>query len=149
MINIKELAVGNWVKFPYGIDKIDELCMWANYAAPATNRPVHVLRLEPIEITPAILEKNGFVRRDDLVKRLGDSLPFICEVGDVESVIVEWRDSYDNGLRDENAEYLDEFWSLSVDGGIYTNFKKVDAKLYVHQLQNALTLCGINKEIKL
>ena len=125
MINIKELSVGNWVKFPHGIDKIDELCMWANYAAPATNRPVHVLRLEPIEITPEILEKNGFYEDGDGV------------YGDDNSYFIPHSSGYDAGTWETHIEPTEGIGDF---GG----------KLkYVHQLQNILTLCGINKEIEL
>lgn len=131
MIDIKELSVGNWVKFPYGIDKIDELCMWANCAAPATNCPVSVENLEPIEITPEILEKNGW--------RLGKYRSATLEFED-KRVVLEFTKFgillrifvvIDNILEDEDFQILD----IRING--------------VHQLQNALALCRIDKEIEL
>ena len=119
MINIKELSVGNWVKFPHGIDKIDELCMWADSAAPATNCPVSVENLEPIAITPEILEKNGIEKEYNI---LYDD--FYCNDDvSVTKAVDEW------------------FIRIGATNSLYVK--------YVHQLQNALTLCGINKEIKL
>ena len=123
MINIKELAVGNWVRFPHGIDKIDELCMWANYAAPATNRPVHVLRLEPIEITPEILEKNGWKFENGYSDTV-DSIGRMIEYYHFEGIL---------------RLYVDDKPYTTIGSGL----------MYVHQLQNALTLCGIDKEIEL
>lgn len=125
MINIKELSVGNWVKFPHGIDKIDELCKRGNYAAIA-NRPVSAERLEPIEITPAILEKNGgfypkgsaWMKLDNHYREL-----WICKHTDG----MYWLYSSGDCDKDENFAEI----------------------RYVHQLQNALTLCGIDKEIEL
>ena len=127
MINIKELAVGNWVRFPYGIDKIDELCMWANYAAPATNRPVHVLRLEPIEITLEILEKNGW--------RLGKYSSATLEIEN-KIVVLEF---YESGTQLR-------IFNRAVDEGLQILDIRISG---IHQLQNALTLCGIDKEIEL
>lgn len=102
--------------------------------------------VQPIELTPEILEKNGFERRDDLCKRMDDALPFILDINEIDSVIVEWRDSFDNGLSDENAESWGEYWSLLVSGMNY-HFKKTADRIYIHDLQHALRLCGIDKEI--
>lgn len=123
MIEIKELSVGNWVKFPYGIDKIDELCMWANFAAPATNCPVHVLRLEPIEITPEILEKNGWKFENGYSNTI-DSIGRMIEYYHFEGIL-----------------------RLYVDDKPYTTIGP--GMMYVHQLQRAFSLCGIQKEITL
>lgn len=139
MINIKELSVGNWVKFPYGIDKIDELCMWANYAAPATNRPVHVLRLEPIEITPEILEKNGF-SNDFYVDEA---------IADYHSVRLEGYSLHIKELQQGGDDALVTYCNGSVNIATELNGEINKEIHFVHQLQNALTLCGINKNIEL
>lgn len=123
MVDIKELAVGNWVRFPHGIDKIDELCMWANSAATATNRPVSVENLEPIAITPEILEKNGWVAHGSNTFR-----HFL------------YADGYDPIIDLMN---INDHWKLDIDGLFIWEIH------FVHQLQNALTLCGIDKEIEL
>ena len=131
MINIKELAVGNWVRFPHGIDKIDELCRWANSAASATKRPVSAENLEPIEITLEILEKNGW--------KLGKYSSATLEFED-KRVILDFTKFgillrifvvIDNILEGEDFQILD----IRING--------------VHQLQNALALCRIDKEIEL
>lgn len=123
MINIKELAVGNWVRFPHGIDKIDELCRWANSAATATNRPVSVENLEPIEITPEILEKNGW-KFDGCYSNTVDSIGRMIEYYHFEGIL-----------------------RLYVDDKPYTTIGP--GMMYVHQLQRAFSLCGIQKEITL
>ena len=104
--------------------------------------------IEPIPLTAEILEKNGFIMRDDLVQSIRDATPFIWDEDDITSVVVEWRDSYDNGERDENAQVWDEYWSIYIDG-IKVRFEKTAPIIYVHELQGALRLCGINLEIKI
>lgn len=83
--------------------------------------------LEPIPLTPEILEKNGFIRgmfygewQFDL-----DSFPF--------SVV----------QRENNSWYLGR-----EEHGIAHNREIIDIS-YVHELQHALRLCGIEKEIEL
>lgn len=133
MINIKELSVGNWVKFPHGIDKIDELCRWANSAATATNRPVSTESLEPIPITPEILEKNGWKYHAPLSDYPADYVTIIDEYQIM-------------------ATYLDEerLWCFTIhsDNEKIRTINQFNIH-YVHQLQNALTLCGIIKNIGL
>lgn len=75
--------------------------------------------LEPIPITPEILEKNGF----------GDE-----EMSD---------DNYGNEIQIDLS--LDEWTHEEETGAIISGYgKKIK---YVHELQNALRLCGIEKEI--
>ena len=103
--------------------------------------------LEPIPLTDKILEKNGFVRREDLVERIDEGLPFVYQREEtLEEVVIKWRDSYDNGFRDENMECWGEYWEMCVFG-ILGRFEKSANILYVHELQHALKLCGIDKEI--
>lgn len=128
MINIKELSVGNWVKFPHGIEKITNLLyiesegrgrLCAGFAGSATLLPVSVKYLEPIEITPEILEKNGIKKEYNI---LYDDFYYNDDVS-ITKVVDEW------------------FVRIGATNSLYVK--------YVHQLQNALTLCGINKEIEL
>ena len=131
MINIKELSIGNWVKFPCGIDKIVDLPyvegkgMCASFAASATLFPVSVKDLEPIEITPEILEKNGFYEDGNDV------------YVDDNSYFIPHSSGFDAGK-----------WETHINPT--EGIGDFDGKLkYVHQLQNALKLCGINKKIEL
>ena len=102
MIDIKELSVGNWVKFPHGIDKIIDLPyiegkgMCASFAASATLFPVSVEDLEPIEITPEILEKNGWkVNRDPKawIALLGENVAVIHNGKKDETFVIIHTDS--------------------------------------------------------
>lgn len=80
--------------------------------------------LEPIPLTPEILEKNGLVKAENprtgtIMYSFRDSL-FRIEVYDFEHVIVV---------------------------SVYTNSMYEGFINNVHELQHALRLCGINKEI--
>ena len=75
--------------------------------------------LEPIPLTPEILEKNGFYRRE---------IPTRDEIG-----------NYYHRKTDPSSIFV----SMSFDDGRdFGNEIK-----YVHQLQHLLKLCGIDKEI--
>lgn len=80
-----------------------------------------------IPITPEILEKNGFVK-----KRCG-----MCDV-------FEWEDEYNRIAIDE---FSDSVWE--VESCCYEfDFPICRARVsFVHELQHALRLCGIDKEI--
>lgn len=81
--------------------------------------------LTPIPLTPEILEQNGFVKQ-----------------------------AYDGWLiSEENGRGLIEYRTDCFDGLLRINYnKKPFSKLmvkvkYIHELQHALRLCGIDKEI--
>ena len=83
--------------------------------------------LFPIPLTPEILEKNGFV------KQAYDG----------------WLISENNGRRliEYRTDYFDGLLRI-----VYAEepFSKISIKLkYVHQLQHALKVCGIDKEIEI
>lgn len=84
-------------------------------------------QVKPIPLTPEILEKNGFVKQ-----------------------------AYDGWLiNEDNSRRLIEYRTDYFDGFLIINytkkpFSKISIKLkHVHELQHALRLCGINKEIVL
>ena len=84
--------------------------------------------LDPISLTPKILEKNGFEKQGFdgwlLVKPMGNDLAWQ----------ILWRTDF-------SSPYL-TIYSYSSQTG---NFSSVVS--YVHQLQHALRLCQIDKEI--
>ena len=84
--------------------------------------------LHPIRLTPELLEKNGFVKLWNQYVLKADKEPFIHLI------------SLDN-LPNANGRML-----VAIKDR-YTNAKI--AITYVHQLQHALRLCGIEKEIEL
>lgn len=82
MIDARELRIGNWVQqFQYGFDhKI-------NSGVEIDN--IKLSQYEPIPITPAVLEKCGFVKIEDGVYRLNgiefifSDSGLICDVREV------------------------------------------------------------------
>ena len=134
MISAKDLMIGDWVKFPIGNEKIIDLPyipgkgICASFAASATLFPVEVEKLEPIPLTAEIIEKNGFgfTRNDN-----------------TDSVWNGWW--IYKGLELATACLnRDEKWPCFIN--IYDSNIKCE---YVHQLQHALRLCEIEKEITL
>ena len=86
-------------------------------------------RLSPIPLTPEILEKNGFENVGSEVYEC-DVLPFY----------IWWeRDRHRLGIDIEDSTY---------DKENFAQMLRVPVS-YVHELQHALRLCGIKKEIVL
>lgn len=102
-----------------------------------------IANFEPIPLTPAILEKNGFYfgytsTEEDMAYSVGASL-------DPDSK--GW-------VYDEGAGAIKVQFPSESDGGqifLYGDFylAMVFDKIHVHQLQHALHFCGIDKEINI
>ena len=80
---------------------------------------------QPILLTPEILEKNG-IKRDTNGRIFG-----------------EYFDEDKNGFLEISVNCEGIWWSINYDEYHILRFK------YVHELQHALKLCGIEKEIEL
>lgn len=137
----KDLMIGDWVyilnfpergkKTPVKIIGMDTNHNAIEYVHNGIRLWSAVVRLEPIQITPEILEKNGFVenrgvtswkfetKREDLIDIYGVNEYHL-------SINIEDTHGSGKGYR----------WMLN-------NL----VIFYVHQLQHALRLCGIKKEI--
>lgn len=98
--------------------------------------------IEPIPLTPEILEKNGFDRdkKETYCKRY----VFADDLEKCPQTVIEF--SFYSGKI--SADTLFKCWTKpqSCDGE--NNAHICDLK-YVHELQHALKLCGIDKEIQL
>lgn len=105
-MKVEEIMLGDWVKMYNGKGEyIDDTRVDINTLYTICQEWQNVLRLEPIPLTPEILEKNGFSR---------------------------------NGL---HIALFDR------RGG--DDFLGASNLQYVHELQHAMRLCGIEKEIVL
>lgn len=94
---------------------------------------VRIGLLQPIPLTPEILEKNGFVKYNEV----SDTPPYD-------------QDEEGNMYYSFKGEH--KFWGWWQPNNIY--FIPVNAMVdleikFVHQLQHALRLCGIDKEIEI
>lgn len=126
-----ELMVGDYIYVKRGYDNhltlesIKGILQDEKEAYPikiTTGETISLEDIVPIPLTPEILEKNGFHKEWD-----EDIILMVCD-----TIIVEIGDKY----------------KLYKDGKMY--LRRVLAPLYyVHQIQHALRLCGIEKEIVL
>lgn len=86
--------------------------------------------VEPVPLTPEILEKNGFVKGDTM------------DLGDEIYCVKLFNIHYDNEER--------EFWVCNFfESGYGTGINDIFQIKYVHELQHALRLCKVDKEIVL
>ena len=95
----------------------------------------------PIPLTPKILKKNGF-RVEEEVE---DEFMGLCNCYSIDddSVVIYWADSYNTMTCAGTEDFVKEQWKLEVygQGGTISMY---GPKLYIHQLQQALRICGLN-----
>lgn len=115
-----ELMIGDWVYRPDCYDQVKEIRHTGVIGRDSLRGLIAFSELEPIPLTPEILEKNGFVY--DLEDKL-------------------FEDIY------PRISMLYAQYRLVENGGI--NYGEMSEIKYVHELQHALRLCGITKEIEL
>jgi len=115
----QDLMIGDWVVD--GDENARVTSLTCDGIIETTRRISNVEVIDPIPITPETLEKNGFQQNE---------MYFICQLdGDFEL----WYYPHLGSLRYEyNGELIAKF---------------PDAMNYVHQLQHALKICGVSKEI--
>ena len=94
---------------------------------------IDVEEISPIPLTKEILEKNGFVKMD----------------GDHYRYFLAYDDNYYAGFESVNY-YTDAcFCNVTKECSDGTQAQSKGVYKHVHELQHALRLCGIEKEIKL
>lgn len=128
-MDIKEMMIGDWVSYKKIHNKI----------APADFDDNHKKwreDIEPIPLTPEILEKNGF----KLKEKAESYTEYVS--GDEHSIITYVF--YKESIYDVDTVLHCE---LGFVGGL-NKIHHCHVK-YVHQLQQAMRLCGINKTIEL
>ena len=133
-----ELMIGDWLQHTSGkYFQVTRIDMWSDGSVHFTcghpNLWEYNNEFSSIPITPEILEKNGFVKGDEI----SDTPPFD-------------RDEEGNMYYSYKGEH--KFWGWWQPDNIYfipTNaMGNIEIK-FVHELQHALRLCGIEKEIEL
>ena len=133
VLNAKSLMIGDWVKLGKRILRCKNILGHTNDVVFENGVITNIMNIEPIPLTPEILEKNGFVKQNF------DGWEYIHPDDSTFSYIdyrILWRTDYDNHL----------FIKKYKESGTSATLQISDIN-YVHQLQQALKLCGINKEI--
>jgi len=138
-----ELQINDWVMYegkPRRITGLDENSVYFEKGCTECHK---VTKIIPIPLTADILEKNGFVASNNFADILGieiygnEEKQCGVEPGDGEDdwdfkIYEPWTRCYEDGSPED--------W-----GYLYTtNIKGIK---YVHELQHALKLCHIEKEI--
>ena len=121
-LSCKDLMVGDWVRIKITQHNTTVTNIDANSVYTEAAFPIRYDEIEPISLTPEILEKNGFEYFHKNYSSLSYDHPFKLKM-------TNWPD--ENGL-----------------GGLWTISNIIEIR-FVHQLQHALRLCGIEKTIEL
>lgn len=124
-IKITDLSVGDWVNIngePRKINSINGISGIVSFTGLGNYNGTGAI--EPIPITPEILEKNGFVKNE----------------GYDEWNIGTWRTPYLLGVSLERPSIIVKWNGSSIF---------IDQAEYIHELQHALRLAGVDKEITL
>lgn len=135
----KDLMIGDWVKSRGKIEKVTSV--YEGYICTDSFKDSHDYYFEPIPLTPEILEKNGFTW-DGSGQR---SMMFNTPIDD-EGVRYFIYVGFKRGTIEIHAAHpilKCERWRKA--NKVYLEV----CGLYVHELQHALRLCGIEKEIEL
>lgn len=120
MIKAEELMIGDWVLDGTKYAQVTSITC-DGIIETTVNKKSNIELLEPIPITSEILEKNDFVKEDNDTYVWKDQMDF-------EKII--W---FDGGFTCVTSVKCDRCY----DGQCYD----------VHELQHALKICGVNKEI--
>lgn len=137
-MRVEELSIGDFLFFTDGdcAVRVEEIYNDAQLLisdGDSISEPVHLTHLHPIPLTPEILEKNGFCPPP---KHCGY---YRLTVGNEEVFVC-----IDNGFS-EFSHYSKGF----VSDEEYINKLEISHSMFVHELQHALRLAGIDKEIEI
>ena len=139
-IKISELSIGDWVRYEFPeigkksiqVNSIDEEDNHIGAGGVGASAWSDVSDFEPIPLTPEILEKNGW-----LPPRKAIALDTWW-----------WTNGVDKAI--EAYEYEGEWYLTIIEQKEIQYRNRVGIGLkYVHQLQHALRLAGVGKEIEL
>lgn len=146
MIKAEELMIGDWVMSIHpAVPRPIKVTEVSRDNIGYNNGILHISFIEPIPITPEILERNGFywgwpVDVEDEASNVFGGLP-------IEMPDKSW-------VWDEGDGVVSVIFPNESDGGMITcyldkHLTLVYDDMFVHELQNALKLCGISKNIEL
>ena len=129
-LKVTDLMIGDWLKHYNGTPMQVTKITTEHFACAekgGLNCWEYNNKYEPIPLTPEILKKNGILYEK-------------------QSYYYVIKDDKDLECTYYIQQILQEGWAIGVDIGAYdcSVFARIK---YVHELQHALKLCGINKEI--
>lgn len=131
-MNVTDLMIGDWVCVPSELNRYKRICSTFDMDSAVLYRP--------IPLTAEILQSNGFM----LDKRCDHAQKYVCpvEIKKIPQTILEFF-FFGDGV---SADTLFKCWTKpeSCDG---ENSVHICDLKYVHQIQHALRLCNITKEI--
>ena len=139
-MNANELMLGDWVFTRGQIEQVTSI--YDGYICTEHYEDSHDYYFEPIPITPEILEKNGFIYKDAAHNNFRGV--WVCNVGRCNNVFIQFTDKVaieihnELGRKDEKGR-----------ADLVSFCRDWCEVLFVHELQHALRLCGIEKEIVL
>ncbi|MCR5658933.1 MAG: hypothetical protein K6G25_06365 [Bacteroidales bacterium] len=140
----KELMIGDWVYQAQFVDAIKPYTGhgWLPVKVPSVPFDEDYF-IEPIPLTPEILEKNGFKKNG-----IPNSIASIKEMDWCDDTYV-WSRQETPDERMFVSVYMDDPYNFFVE--VICQYCHVDGihVKYVHELQHALKLCKIEKEIQL
>ena len=150
-MNAKDLMIGDWIHRCYTcsdtgrevvIDfQLTEIRNLAKSLYVCSEKGVvcKVEDAEPIPLTAEILEKNGW----ELISNTPYKLEYFWSTGAIE----EYADIHIYVGKDHSNVWRWDFPILNIH--LYRGDMELTKFCYVHELQHALRLCGIEKEIEL
>ena len=143
-----ELMAGDWVlikrtpscEYPYKICSINNYSIlgeeYADWIEVEAGEEINLEEIKPIPLTAEILEKNGWKKEFDK-----KSYMTFYNLEDEKYWLMWCISEHTLDIQRQNKTLLDQY-NLCAE-------RAVIACEYVHELQHALKLCGIDKEIVL
>lgn len=131
-----DLMVGNWLMYeglPYRVTQVSSIDAGMSGCSYMLENGEYDCG-EYIPITPEILEKNGFF--------FDGTCRWECDLGRGDKIYV-------CPVQVDNEWWFGDITGFEIYNGISDCLIEGVEQVYVHQLQNAMTLCMVNKKIEL
>ena len=125
-----ELMIGDWVNSDFGIFQIKEI--FDDAVRDNRGNDYEFDCIHPISLTGEILKSNGFDLVDDIYR--AKALVDIYDLWECNTLSL--------------TIYI-HYYKKRKDYSLYSNNCIIEHIKYVHELQNAMRVCGVEKEIEL
>jgi hypothetical protein len=134
-LSCKDLMVGDWVRIKITQHNTEVTNIDANSIYTEAAFPIRYDEIEPIPLTSEILEKNGFVANKHVYP-----YPYYEYTNKEDKLKIGFAFPQGN-----KTSYKEPWVCIDSENVLIVHLPCI----YVHQLQHALRLCGIEKEIVL